>query len=69
MNRSAKKRLAAAKTTCPIHDVVEDDVYPYRCSGCGFCFICQHTLVGYHSWVCPHGVRKATTMDPGVLVT
>jgi hypothetical protein len=61
------------KTRCAVHDVIEIDaderpVYPYRCSRCGGCFVCEHQLVGRTHWICRDGFRKPATRDPGVFV-
>ena len=50
---------------CDIHDVVEGPVHPFRCSHCGRCFICEHTLTGYEVWTCPDGRRIRTLPDRG----
>lgn len=43
-------------------------IYPYRCSRCGGCFLCEHKQIGYEFWVCRDGYHKPTTPDPGVPV-
>ena len=62
-----------APNACTLHDVIEQDaqqrdVYPYRCSCCGRCFLCAHRLIDYAFWICHDGFNKPTTFDPGVLV-
>lgn len=51
---------------CTMHLTIENGVYPYRCSRCGRCFLCGHSLIGYAFWVCHDGHQKPTTPDPGV---
>lgn len=56
---------------CTMHEVTEfipnrGWIYPYRCSRCGGCFLCQHDLVGYEYWICHDGYEKPTQPDRGV---
>ncbi len=59
---------------CDLHDVVEGGwggrpvVYPYRCSHCGRCFVCQHWTLGHSCWLCLWPPRCVRGFDPGVLV-
>lgn len=61
------------RVACTIHDVIETDhegnrVYPYRCSRCGGCNICQHKQIGYTHRVCRDGAKRHMGWDPGVIV-
>ena len=44
------------------------NIYPYRCSRCGRCFVCHHWQIGYRWWVCkwPLGLMS-TRPSPGIL--
>lgn len=69
-----REGAGSSPAACTMHTVQELNnegqwVYPYRCSRCGGCFLCAHTLIDYAYWVCADGYRKPTLPDPGVLVS
>lgn len=67
------RRLLSAshgQAACDLHEVIENGVYPYRCSNCGQCFVCGHWLIGMSWWVCSWWPfrRVSTRPSPGVPV-
>jgi hypothetical protein len=53
------------RPVCTIHDVAENDCYPYRCARCSRCFICGHGLRGFTHWTCWDGRQVPTTPSTG----
>lgn len=51
---------------CTLHDTIERGVYPYRCSRCQGCFVCQHRLIDRSFWICRDGGQVSTRLSPGV---
>lgn len=65
----AKEPPRPSPVKCSMHNTVEGGVYPYRCSACGGCYLCQHKLRRYEFWECFNGKLRPTHLDPGVPVT